>query len=125
MIALIKTFYIKKRRNEVRSRLEDYKDLITGAIKTKGKKRRPKSSIILDIRKQIAEELNEEEDFIQVELVGSRIKIKGNKRKIAVTYMREKGGENWRKMKSWSEEQQEARVIIRGDCNTRTGTEGG
>lgn len=70
----------------------------------KGRKGRPKGAVILAIGKKILEEFCNEEDFMQQEIVGSKMKIGGKYWKIAVTYMREKRGENCRKMQAWSGE---------------------
>lgn len=77
IIGPTQTLCIKKRENEVRSGLKEFKVLMTGANKIKEKKRRLKGRIILTIRKEIAEELNDGEDFIPEEFIGSRFKIKG------------------------------------------------
>lgn len=63
---------------------------MSGVSKKKRRQGRPKGGIIFVIGKKIVEQFKEKEDFVQEELIGSRVKINGKEWKIVVVYMREK-----------------------------------
>lgn len=72
VIRLTETFSIKKRENRVRSTLKNNKILMAGAITEHGKQGRPKCGVILAFKSQTVEEIDEREDLVLQEIIGSK-----------------------------------------------------
>lgn len=98
---------------------------MAGVIKEHGKQERPEDGVILAFKRKTVEEINEKEDVVLQEIIGSKTRMSDKKWKTVVTYMREKKEGKYKRIDDWTGVDPEERILIRGDFNAIPGKKGG
>lgn len=113
---------LERRNTEILKKLTNYKVIISEAEKKIVGRGRPEGGLILAIKKEIIQDMDEEVRCGK-EFIGMKVKIKDHWMKIGVTYMRHKREENWKLMENWANQDPEELILVGGDFNARTGEE--